>query len=64
MAALLRWAADVSSLSRWAASALLQFLFPSWYETDKYWPGKHYMRGPGPKWRAKHLSESGASRKS
>jgi hypothetical protein len=22
--------------------------------TDSYRPEKHYMRGPGPKWRAKH----------
>jgi hypothetical protein len=21
---------------------------------DKYWPERHYMRGPGPKWREKH----------
>jgi hypothetical protein len=52
--------ADFGSLSRRAISAVLHFLFPSWYEADKYWPEKHYMRGPGPKWRAKHLS-NGAS---
>ena len=23
---------------------------------DSYRPGLHYMRGPGPKWRAKHRS--------
>ena len=23
---------------------------------DSYRPGLHYMRGPGPKWRAKHQS--------
>jgi hypothetical protein len=63
MAALSRIAADVRSLSRWAFPMLLQFLFPSWYEADRYWPEKYYMRGPGPKWRAKHLSEGGASRK-
>jgi hypothetical protein len=22
--------------------------------TDSYHPERHYMRGPGPKWRAKH----------
>ena len=22
--------------------------------TDSYRPERHYMRGPGPKWRAKH----------
>jgi hypothetical protein len=37
--------------------ALLQFLFPSCYEADrKYHPEEHYMRGPGPKWRAKHFA--------
>ena len=65
MAVLSRLAADGGSLSRRAISALLQFLFPSWYEADKkYWPEKHYMRGPGPKWRAKHRSENASSRKS
>lgn len=65
MAVLLRLAAGIGSLSRRAASTLLQFLFPSWYEADrKYWPEKHYMRGPGPKWRAKHLSKSVSSRNS
>jgi hypothetical protein len=24
--------------------------------TDSYRPELHYMRGPGPKWRAKHLT--------
>jgi len=65
MATLSRLAAGVGSLSRKAISALLQFLFPSWYEADKkYWPEKHYMRGPGPKWRAKHLSNGAPSPKS
>jgi hypothetical protein len=64
IAVLSRCAAGVGSLSRRAISALLQFLFPSWYEAKKYRPEEHYMRGPGPKWRAKHLSESTSSRKS
>jgi hypothetical protein len=38
--------------------ALLTFLFPAWYEVDRtYRPEDHYMRGPGPKWHAKHLAE-------
>ena len=65
MTALSRWAAPVGSFLRKVISALLQFLFPSWYEADrKYWPAQHYMRGPGPKWRAKHLSDGASSRKS
>jgi len=31
--------------------------------TDPYRPELHYMRGPGPKWRAKHgASEPGEAR--
>jgi hypothetical protein len=30
------------------------------YLTDRYRPELHYMRGPGPKWRAKHAGRSGA----
>ena len=26
-----------------------------------YHPERHYMRGPGPKWRAKHARPSGAA---
>lgn len=27
-----------------------------WKEATAYRPERHYMRGPGPKWRAKHAS--------
>ena len=30
-------------------------LSPSW-DVRKYRPERHYMRGPGPKWREKHSS--------
>ena len=63
MAALSRAAGRTSARLRSFATALLRFLFPSWYEEDKYRPEHHYMRGPGPKWRAKHLSSSASSRK-
>jgi hypothetical protein len=47
------------SLLRKAGVALLTFLFPSAYgPLAKYRPQDHYMRGPGPKWRAKHLAPS------
>ena len=37
-------------------TALLTFLGPSWDGPHrKYRPEDHYMRGPGPKWREKHL---------
>ena len=63
MAAHSRWAAAVGSLSRQVIPALLQFLFPSCYEADrKYRPEGHYMRGPRPKWRAKHFANGVSSR--
>jgi hypothetical protein len=35
-------------------TALLTFMFPDWYATNgRYRPDRHYMKGPGPKWRAK-----------
>jgi hypothetical protein len=37
-------AADIADLLR----SLMRMLF------DPYRPERHYMRGPGPKWRAKH----------
>jgi len=44
-------------------TALLTFLFPEWYESKRaYRPERHYMRGPGPKWRAKHLFDYDSAR--
>jgi hypothetical protein len=61
MAALSRLAARLGPLSRRAVTALLSLMFPTWYGPGrKYQPEDHYMRGPGPKWRAKHAS-NGAS---
>lgn len=36
------------------AVALAAFLNPFW-DVRKYHPERHYMRGPGPKWREKHF---------
>jgi hypothetical protein len=48
--------AAFASLLRSAAGSLLTFLGPSWDGPHrKYRPEEHYMRGPGPKWREKHL---------
>jgi hypothetical protein len=33
-------------------------------QSDRYWPEAHYMRGPGPKWRAKHAQVQPAVEKS
>lgn len=45
---------SLASISSVAMTALLTFLFPDWYGPNKkYQPEQHYMRGPGPKWRAK-----------
>ena len=39
---------------RHAAGALATYLGPFW-DVRKYRPERHYMRGPGPKWREKHF---------
>jgi hypothetical protein len=31
-------------------------------EADRYHPEAHYMRGPGPKWRAKHAQASASGK--
>jgi len=40
----------VSQIRQFAAA-----LGPTW-DIRKYKPERHYMRGPGPKWREKHSS--------
>jgi hypothetical protein len=50
------------SLIRGAANALLTFLGPSWDGgVSRYHPEQHYMRGPGPKWREKHVLDRASS---
>jgi hypothetical protein len=44
------------ALLRHFAGALVKLLNPFWDgPAPKYRPEAHYMRGPGPKWREKHL---------
>ena len=46
----------IASCLRNILSAVVTFLGPSWDAPHrKYRPGQHYMRGPGPKWREKHV---------
>jgi hypothetical protein len=46
----------VVSILRSAINSMVTFLGPSWDgPAGKYRPEEHYMRGPGPKWREKHL---------
>lgn len=48
--------ASIGDLFRRVADALLDFL--AWIGKEPvrtYRPEAHYMRGPGPAWRAKHL---------
>jgi hypothetical protein len=46
-------------LLRSAIGALVTFFGPSWDgPARKYRPEDHYMRGPGPKWREKHVVDS------
>jgi len=51
-------ASGLSDKTSWwsLVSALRAAIFSSWPEPRerRYRPERHYMRGPGPKWRAKH----------
>jgi hypothetical protein len=45
-------------LIRSAIGALVKFFGPSWDgPARRYRPEDHYMRGPGPKWREKHVAD-------
>ena len=47
---------------RSALAAVVTFLGPSWDgPVGKYRPEDHYMRGPGPKWREKHVLDSASA---
>jgi len=51
-----RFASVLASLLRAAAEGLLTFL--AWLGNEParaYRPEAHYMRGPGPAWRQKHI---------
>ena len=51
-----RTASVVVAFLRGAVSSLVTFLGPSWDgPVRRYRPEDHYMRGPGPKWREKHV---------
>ena len=51
----MRAASFISALLRRAAEGLLKFLACIGEEPIRgYRPEAHYMRGPGPAWRAKH----------
>jgi hypothetical protein len=44
------------SLLRGVVRSVVTFFGPSWDgPAERYHPEEHYMRGPGPKWREKHL---------
>jgi hypothetical protein len=45
---------------RHAVSVLATLLHPFW-DVRKYRPERHYMRGPGPKWREKHFDRHASS---
>jgi hypothetical protein len=36
--------------------SFLRSEFTTFWKVWSYNPGRHYMRGPGPKWREKHAS--------
>jgi len=43
------------SALRAAAGALAKLIQAAIEGPEKYHPERHYMRGPGPKWREKHV---------
>jgi hypothetical protein len=48
-------ASALISLLRKVVASVATFLGPSWDGPRRtYQPHRHYMRGPGPKWREKH----------
>jgi hypothetical protein len=53
-------ASMVVSHLRHAVRALAT-LFGPFGDVRKYRPERHYMRGPGPKWREKHFSRQASS---
>jgi hypothetical protein len=56
MPRLLITASVLVSVLRNVAGTLGTFLGPSWDGAPRrYRPEDHYMRGPGPKWREKHM---------
>jgi hypothetical protein len=56
MPRILQIASSFVALVRNVFGALATFLSSSWDgPVGKYRPEDHYMRGPGPKWRAKHF---------
>jgi hypothetical protein len=40
----------------------LSVLMGSFQDVRRYHPERHYMRGPGPKWRKKHFSRAVSGR--
>jgi hypothetical protein len=51
------------SVLRSAVSFVVALCDPSWNgKVKKYCPEDHYMRGPGPKWREKHLADRASAR--
>ena len=50
---------NIVSFLRVVTRGLLTFLFPE--IATKYQPVDHYMRGPGPKLKAKHFDDQGTT---
>ena len=51
------------SVLRATVTSLVRFFGPSWDgPVRRYHPEEHYMRGPGPKWREKHLPDRASAR--
>ena len=42
-------------------ATLIKQMRQAWGSPQTYYPGDHYMRGPGPKWREKHGQDGAAA---
>lgn len=51
----------IASLLSSGAAGVLSIFANSLRDVRKYRPERHYMRGPGPKWREKHFADRRAS---
>jgi hypothetical protein len=50
-----------ASLLRSVVKSVASLITLAFGQAGKYHPEEHYMRGPGPKWRAKHFLDPASS---
>jgi hypothetical protein len=57
----MRHFSSIASVLLHRAAGVLSVFLDSFRDVRKYHPERHYMRGPGPKWREKHFSRHASS---